>query len=243
MTYLDKYSSEAEKFLKACHGLYKNKYVTGYGGNLAWRLELDVIMITPTMMNKGEIQKEDIVFINMKGETIEGKRRPTGEKFMYLKFFEERPDIVSAIHCHAPNVGAFAILNGPQYLMRPYYPETTHEVGPVPLVPYAEPITQKLADNFSPYLKKYNSFLMEKHGLVSVSPEDITWTYGNIELLEMTAYSILKVLASGHQLKEQTIEEVRDLDNVVKKRNSPMFGAPGVNKSLVDLYFPENNKE
>jgi len=243
MSYLEKYNEEVEIFLKACHSLYQKMYVTGYGGNLAWRLEKDVILITPTMMNKGDIQKEDLVFINMKGETIEGTKRPTGEKFMYLKFFEERPDIVSSIHCHAPNVGAFAIMEGPQYLMRPYYPETTHEVGPVPTVPYAEPITQKLADNFSPYLQKYNNFLMEKHGLVSVSPEGIDWTYGNVELLEMTAYSLLRAIATGHPIKEQTIDEVRDLDNVVQKRKSPMFGAPGVHKSLVDLYFPEHNED
>ena len=48
---------------------------------------------------------------------------------MYLKFFKERPDIKSVIHCHAPNVCAFSILDE-DYLMKPYFPETTHEVGP-----------------------------------------------------------------------------------------------------------------
>jgi L-fuculose-phosphate aldolase len=237
MSYLKKYSSEVQKFLKACHRLAEKDYVTGYGGNLAWRLEQDVIMITPTMMNKGDIREPDLVFINMKGDTIEGSRRPTGEKFMYLKFFEERPDIVSVLHCHAPGVGAFAIMEGPRYLMRPYYPELTHEVGPVPLVPYAEPITPGLAEMFTPYLRKYNTFLMEKHGLVCMSPDTIEWTMMNVELLEMSACSILKALSTGEKLKELTEKEVRDLDNVVKKRNSPMFGAPGVNNSLVDLYF------
>jgi L-fuculose-phosphate aldolase len=237
MLYLEKYTAEAGKFLKACHFLAANKYVTGYGGNLAWKLEPDVIMITPTMMNKGDIREADLVFINMKGETIEGTRRPTGEKFMYLKFFEERPDIVSVMHCHAPNVGAFAIMESPQYLMRPYFPELTHEVGPVPLVPYAEPITPELAKEFGPYLQKYNTFLMEKHGLVCMSPDSIEWTLMNVDLLEMTAYSILQAIQTGHKLKELTEEEVCDLDNVVLKRSSPMIGAPGVNKSLTDLYF------
>lgn len=239
MSYLKKYSTEVEKFLKACHTLAANKYVTGYGGNLAWRLEPDVIMITPTMMNKGDIRENDLVFINMKGETIEGVRKPTGEKYMYLKFFEERPDIVSVLHCHAPNVGAFAIMEGTQYLMRPYYPELTHEVGPVPLVPYAEPITPELAEMFSLYLQKYNTFLMEKHGLVCMSPDSIEWTMMNVDLLEMSAYSILRALMTGQKLKELTEQEVRDLDNVVKKRSSPMFGAPGIHTSLTDLYFPK----
>lgn len=239
MSFLKKYQSEVQKFLKACHTLAANKYVTGYGGNLAWRLESDLIMITPTMMNKGDILDADLVFVNMKGETIEGTRKPTGEKYMYLKFFEERPDIISVLHCHAPNVGAFAIMDGPQYLMRPYYPELTHEVGPVPKVPYAEPITPQLAEMFSPFLQKYNTFLMEKHGLVCMSPDGIEWTMMNVELLEMSAYSILRAIMTGQELIELSINEVRDLDNVVMKRSSPMFGAPGIHKSLVDLYFPQ----
>ena len=37
-------------------------------------------------------------------------------------------------------------------------------------------LTQKLADNFSPYLQYYNSFLMENHGIVTMSPDTIEWT-------------------------------------------------------------------
>lgn len=242
MTLIDKYQEEAGLFLKVCHKLAANMYVTGFGGNCAWRLEPDLVMITPTMLNKGDIRMPDIVFITLKGDPVEGTRRPTGEKFMYLKFFAERPDIRSVIHCHAPNVGAFAITGGDNLLMKPFFPETTHEVGPVPLVPYAEPITQKLADNFGPYLQKYNSFLMENHGLVTMSTDSIYWTMMNVELLEMTACSILKALSSGLPLKEMTVEAVRDLDNVMKKRNCPMFGAPGVHNSLVDLWFPDLKK-
>ena len=239
MTLLERYNSEAEEFLVVCHALAAKMFVTGYGGNLAWKLEDQVIMITPTMMNKGNIQQQDLVFIDAAGETVEGIHKPTGERWMYLKFFEERPDIQTVIHCHAPNVGAFAIMEGNDWLMRPYFPETTHEVGPVPVVPYAEPITKKLAENFSPYLQKYNSFLMENHGLVSMSPDSITWTHMNVELLEMSAYSILKAMSAGQKLKELSVEDVRDLDNVMKTRNCPYFGAPGMYNSLVDIYFPE----
>ena len=237
---LEKYADEVALFVKACHKLSANMYVTGYGGNMAWKLEDDVILITPTKMNKGDITKEDLVFINRAGDTIEGTRRPTGERPMYLKFFADRPDIVSVIHCHAPNVGAFAIMDGPNLLMRPYFPETSHEVGPVPLVKYAEPLTQELANNFEPFIQKYNSFLMENHGLVVMSPDSIEWTMMNVELLEMSAYSILQALGTGSvRLKELSRKDLEGLDNVMKERNCPMFGAPGVNKSLVDLYYPK----
>lgn len=237
MTYSEKYKSEVTLFVDICHQMAARHYVTGYGGNLAWKLEEDVILITPTMMNKGRVQPEDVVFINHAGDTVEGTRRPTGEKLMYLKFFNERPDIVSVLHCHAPNVGAFAIKDGTNELMRPYFPETITEVGPVPIVPYAEPLTEQLAINFGPFLQKYNSFLMENHGIVTMSTDTIEWTWFNVELLEETAYSILMALASGQKLKEVDEEGVRRLGNVMKTRGLALFGAPGVNDTLEGMFY------
>ncbi len=239
MSLLEKYKDEVAKFVKVCQAMAAQKYVTGYGGNLAWKLEEDVILITPTQRNKGDVGALDVVFINRKGDILEGKRKPTGEKPMYLKFFEERPDIVSVLHCHPPCCCGFTIMKGENYLMRPYFPETITEVGPVPIVPYGEPLTQKLADNFSQYLHKYNSFLMENHGLVTMSNLGIDWTWMNVELLEITAQSIIYALQNGG-VKELNKEAVRDLGNVMKTRDLPLFGAPGVNKTLEGMYFPED---
>jgi len=227
MKYTEKYAEEVDLFINVTGRLASNMYVTGYGGNAAWKLEDDLILITPTKMNKGDITKDDVVFINMAGETVEGTRRPTGERPMYIKFFNDRPDIKSVIHCHAPNVGAFAIMDGPNLLMRPFFPEAAHEVGPVPVVPYGEPLTQQLADNFEPFIRKYNSFLMENHGLVTMSVKSLDYTMMNVELLEMSAYSILQAMATGRELKELSRESIQGLDNVMKERNDPMFGAPG----------------
>ncbi len=235
---VQRYAREVEQFITVCHTLAERLYVTGHGGNLAWRLDEDLILITPTQVNKGDVTPDKVVFVTMQGETIEGSYRPTGETPMYLNFFRERPDIVSVIHCHPPKTGAFAILEGENWLMRPMYPETTTEVGPVPLVPYGEPLTQRLADNFLPYLRKYNAFLMENHGLVIMTRQGIDWTLMMTELLEQTSDSLLAALAVGG-IKELSVEDVRNLDNILKTRDLPLFGAPGVNTSLVDLYFPE----
>ena len=236
MSLLSKYAQPVEKFVKVCHRLAQNMYVTGYGGNLAWKLEEDLLLITPTQMNKGTIQPEDVVFINLKGQVVEGKRRPTGETPMYLKFFCERPDIISVIHCHPPVVCGMAISSGKNWLMRPLFPETTTEIGPVPVVPYGEPLTEELAQSFTPYLQRYNSFIMENHGLVTLSRGDIEWTLLNVEVLEATALSVIYAIQAGG-VKELDREAVRKLGNVMRSRNLPLYGAPGVNKTLEGMYF------
>ncbi len=120
--------------------------------------------------------------------------------------------------------------------MRPLYPETTTEIGPVPVVPYAQPLTDTLAQKFSPYLQRYNSFIMENHGLVTMSRGDIEWTLMNVEVLESTAQSVFLAYGAGG-IKELSFDAVHDLGEVMRQRDLPLFGAPGVNTSLEALYF------
>ncbi len=235
MKYHSKYKEQVQAFVDVCHTLSRRMYVTGYGGNCAWKLEDDLLLITPTMMNKGDITSDDVVFIRLDGTRVEGERRPTGETPMYVNFFRERPDIQSVVHCHPIYTNAFAITKGVNWLMRPLFPETITEVGPVPVVPYGEPLTQRLADNFLPYLKKYNAFLMENHGLVIMSRLDIQWTLMNTELLEITSMHILHAIPLGG-IKEIPREDVKNMDNIMQSRNLPLMGAPGAHESLDDVY-------
>jgi L-fuculose-phosphate aldolase len=238
MSYLQKYSNEVRDFIKVCQSLSDRMYVTSQGGNLSYKLEENLVLITPTCVTKSDITEKDVVFIDLDGKTLEGTRKPTGEVPMYLNFYRDRPDIKSVIHCHPPYTNTFTILKGTNWLMRPVFPETVAEVGPVPLIPYGEPLTQKLADNFAPFVKKYNAFLMENHGLTIVSSADIVRTLQLVDILEVSSISILQALMVG-ELKELTSEDVQNLENTMKTRNLPMIGLPGVNESMVDLYFPE----
>ena len=238
MTLLSTYSKQVERFIHICHRLADRLYVTSQGGNLAWKLEENLLLITPTKVNKGDVQPEDVVFIDLKGKTIEGTRKPTGETPMYLKFFSARSDIVSVIHCHPPALGAMAISSGKNWLMRPLYPELTIEVGPIPVVPYAEPLTEQLAQNFAPFLPKYNAFIMENHGLVSMTRGDVYETMMSIEMIEVSSQSILMAMSTGG-IKEISREGVEGLSNVMRTRSGALCGAPGVNPNLVSLYYDD----
>ncbi|MEA3326597.1 MAG: class II aldolase/adducin family protein [Chloroflexota bacterium] len=238
MSYLQKYSKKVQDFTMVCKRLADRMYVTSQGGNLSYKLEDNLVLISPTCVSKSDISEMDVVFIDLEGKIVEGTRKPTGEMPMYLNFYRDRPDIKSVIHCHPPYTNAFTILKGTNWLMRPVFPETVAEVGPVPLVPYGEPLTQKLADNFDPFVKKYNAFLMENHGLTILSTADLWRTMQLVDILEISSISILQALAIG-EVKELTREDVQNLENTMKTRNLPMIGAPGVNVSMMDLYFNE----
>jgi L-fuculose-phosphate aldolase len=235
MKLVEKYREHVTTFVDVCHQLAHKGFVTSHGGNLAWKLEDDLILITPTKVYKGDIEVEDVVFIDLEGRVVEGTRRPTGERPMYIKFFSERPDVVSVIHCHSLAVSTMAISKGENWLMRPVFPEIMIEIGPVPLVPYAEPLTEQLAQNFSPFLQKYDAFIMESHGLVLMTRGDIRWTMLLTEELEGAAQAILMALQTGG-VKELSRQDVANLSNVMRTRDLALCGAPGANTSLEELY-------
>jgi L-fuculose-phosphate aldolase len=235
MKLVERFAPEVEEFLGVCGLLARARYVTSHGGNLASRLEEDLFLITPTKLNKGELRGEDLVFITRAGKVVEGARAPTGEMPMYLDFFRDRPDVRSVIHCHPPYTNAFALLERDDWLMRPVFPETVIEVGPVPVVPYGEPLTQALADNFAPFVRRYNAFLMENHGLVLVSPEGIGRAMQLVEILEVTSVSLVHALGAG-KVKLLDRAAIRGLESTRRTRRLPIMGAPGVNDSLETLY-------
>ena len=236
MTLYQKYAAQVKEFVAVCGRLADLHYVTSSGGNLAWKVEDNLMLITPTKTYKGSITAEDVLFMDIEGKVVEGKHRPTGEVPMYLRFFKKRPDIKAVLHCHPPAVCAVAMSKGKNWLMRPLLPETTIEVGPVPVCPYAEPLTEQLADNFEPFLQRYDSFIMGNHGLVSMSRSGAMNAFDMADILEVTAQSMFIALSVG-ELQEIDRKGVADLNKTMMTRKLPLFGAPGVNKSLEDLYF------
>ena len=67
MRYLKKYSHEISDFLCVCRRLSDKMYVTSHGGNLSYKLEDDLILISPTCMCKSDISPKDVVLIDLEG--------------------------------------------------------------------------------------------------------------------------------------------------------------------------------
>jgi L-fuculose-phosphate aldolase len=152
----------------------------------------------------------------------------------HLHILEKRPDFNALLHAHPPVITGLAIAHS-DLLQRPLLPEPIIEIGPVLNVPYAEPLSQDLADAFDVVLPRSNAFLMLNHGILLGSRDGIGRTVEFLEMLETAAQSAVTAATLG-KIVEIPEEGLRKLENVMKTRNLPIPGLPGVNKSLVDLY-------
>jgi L-fuculose-phosphate aldolase len=233
-----KFEKEIDELARASNRIAELGYVTSHGGNVSYRADENVILITPTKVPKADIQFNDVCIIDPKGNVLfaaEG-RKPTGETPFHIDILNKRPDLNALIHAHPPYLTGLAIAHD-NTLSKPLLPEPVTEVGPVLHVPYAEPISQELADAFDPLLYKTNAWLMLNHGVLIGSYEGIWRGTELLELIEATAQSVAVAAIVGeiHMLSR---EDVKKLDNVMFKRNLPFPGGPkGGTRSLVDVFL------
>jgi len=85
---------------------------------------------------------------------------------MHLRVYQQREEIRSCIHSHAPYATAFAVAG--VHLEEPILPEVVLFVGGIPLTDYAPPGTDAVPMALDPHLEGNNAFLLRNHGLLTL---------------------------------------------------------------------------
>ena len=233
----EKYADQIRELAEASVKCGRLGFVASHGGNLSLNTGKGVILITPTKVAKEEIRFDDIVLINPEGNVLFAApgRKPTGETPMHTFIYKKRPDLRSLVHAHPPYLTGFSISGG-EILARPILPEPCIELGPILSIPYAEPVSEKLARCFAEVLPRSNAWLMKNHGITIGSDQGISRTLGLLQMAEAMAISVLTAQMTGgvHEIPK---EEVENLSRVLEGRGLPVPGNPARNATLKSLYF------
>src|SRR5262250_3060656 len=88
--------------------MYEREYIVACEGNLSVRLNDTRILTTPTCMNKGMLEPEDLVVVDLEGRQLEGSRRASSEVLMHLQFYRMRQDVQAVCHAHPFSATGFA---------------------------------------------------------------------------------------------------------------------------------------
>ena len=159
------------------------------------------ICITPTGMDREEMTTDDIVVIDMDGQTVESVngRKPTSELMMHTAIYRTRSDVLAVAHTHSRTATAFAVMNKP-------IPAIVYELsilgcreGYIPVAPYGRPGTRAAAENVIAPLFISDVVLMQAHGVVAVadSLKEALLKASYVEELADIYYRCLTVL--GHE--------------------------------------------
>ncbi len=79
------------------------------GGNISIKDDEGNIWVTPSAIDKGTLQRKDIVCVKPDG-TILGHYKPSSEFPFHKAIYETRPDLTAVIHAHPPALVSFSIV-------------------------------------------------------------------------------------------------------------------------------------
>ncbi|MGA9119190.1 MAG: class II aldolase/adducin family protein [Bacteroidota bacterium] len=173
--------------LEAGRRSYERGYIASNDGNISARIDKKRFLITPTRMSKGSMKSTDLVVVDIEGNVIAGRRKPSSEMYLHLAIYRERPDVNSVCHAHPPFATAFAVAG--RSFDSHILPEVVINLGTVPLVPYGTPGTEEFFTPLLPYLKDYDAFLLANHGALTVGT-DVISAYHKMETLEHYAHIV-----------------------------------------------------
>lgn len=200
-----------------CRRLWERGLIAGPDGNVSVRLAPDRILVTPAGLSKVDVRPEDLLEVGLDGRRSRGSGRASSELGMHLRIYARRPDVQAVVHAHPPTATGFAVAG--EGFMACVLPEVIFQVGWVPLVPYATPGTEALADRFDPFIPEHDAFLMANHGATTVGPS-LRIAHQRMESLEQAARIVLTARLLG-RVNTLSADEVRALVEARQRAGAP----------------------
>ena len=91
------------------HELPRNGLVVGSGGNVSGRdPDSGLIVIKPSGVKFAKLEPDTMVVVDIDGNIMEGKMKPSVDTGIHLYIYRHRPDVFGVAHTHSPYASSFA---------------------------------------------------------------------------------------------------------------------------------------
>lgn len=180
-----------KSMLAACIKLADLGFLAGVGGNLAVRIDSELMAVTPSATDYYTMKPEDLCILQIKDlKMVEGTKQPTTESGLHASFFKLRPEIEVSLHTHQPLASAVSLLGLDIDIASS---EGKKNIGPfIRIVSYAPSGTPFLVRAFrNRIIKETNGYLLRNHGLVC-GAFTLDQAIANVKIVEKEAARFLR---------------------------------------------------
>ena len=191
---------------------YSKKLITnGLNKGTGWNISiydknLGLVAITPSGKDYFETKIEDIIILDLEGNIIEGRLKPSSELDLHLTFYKHRQDARSIVHTHSKFATAISSMG---WNLEPVHYLIGFAGYDVKCAEYATYGSQDLAENALAAIDDRNAVLLANHGLIALG-SDIGRAFSTAEHLEFVSeiYYLTKTLGEPKLLSEPQMDEV-----------------------------------
>lgn len=161
---------ERQQVREYCIKMFERGLTVGTSGNISvFNRNEGLYAISPSDMDYYEVKDEDVVIMDINGNVVDGKQRPSSEFRTHQIFYQNREDVNSVIHNHAKAATAVSCL----YKDVPPIHEMIIVNGGDEIItsPFTKSGGQELADVVFKTMGERNGILVGSHGMVTVGAD------------------------------------------------------------------------
>ena len=198
----------------------------GTGGNISiLNRELGLMAVSPSGIDYFETTAADVVVMDLAGNVVDGRRKPSSEYELHRIFYVRRQDIDAVVHTHSVYATVLATLRQP-------LPAASYLVAysglDVRCAEYASFGTTELAERTFDAMNERFAVLMANHGLLTGS-KDILNAFNIAEQIEYCAEVYVKARAIG----DPVILDQKEMEKMIVKFSSS-YGQKTAKNELAD---------
>jgi L-fuculose-phosphate aldolase len=164
--------------------LYNCRLTTTSGGNISFRLNDDLFCITPSKLDKANLQADQIAIVAFSGENLTPHLGLSIEHEMHRQALIVRPEMRAVVHAHPCYASAFTAMKRP--INTRLLAESWFLLEEPAMASYERMGTTVLAAVVAASLKSSKVVLMENHGVIAVGAT-LLEAFDLIEVLENSA--------------------------------------------------------
>ncbi|MGO1590341.1 MAG: class II aldolase/adducin family protein [Ancrocorticia sp.] len=204
------YEAERQQVVDTCLEMVAKNLVVGTAGNVSVRVG-DHVVMSPSAVPYDTMTAEDVAVVDMDGNQLEGKYKPSSECPLHLSVYRAT-DAGAITHNHAPASTAMGLVVD-EIPISHYY--STMFGGAIRVAPYATFGTDELAENVTNALNGRLGALMANHGAITIGP-DLAAALDKLPYLEYICDIELRALWTGRAVKLLTDEQVAEASSGIK---------------------------
>ncbi len=160
------YDLEKNEIMKAGLLLREYRLISLSGGNITIKTEENHVIATPSGMLYENMVPEDIVVLDIEGNTVEGSRRVSVDIEAILYILKNIPEVNAVIHTHQVYATAVGLVNDELPAAVTTLPNAC--LGAVTVAPYSSAACLEMGKKTVKYINDKRAVILKNHGVVTV---------------------------------------------------------------------------
>lgn len=199
------YEAEKKEIIKTALMLKEYRLIALSGGNVSIRVKSGHVVVTPSGMLYETMVPEDVVVIDMDGNTVEGTRKISVDTEAILYILKNMPEVNAVIHTHQVYASAVGLVEDVLPAAVTTLPNAC--LGPVTVAPYSSAASLEMGITSVKYLNKKRAVILKNHGVITVGGTLKEALYAAVYLEDAAkTYIMAKAIGKPSILSEEQVE-------------------------------------